>query len=181
MYEARRVLEEDSYVDDNLTSHNFKERLDELTEEVEEILKAGGFSLKPWVQSGQSERLESTVEDLGTRKSSEKSKALILPNQMRDEDNKALGIGYLVKEDKLYMMTSINFSKRNGKMRTGQDLLREEVRSKTPNPLTRRELLSQVAGLCDPIGLTTPAKQKGAIFVRKAFQETVKVGLTQDT
>lgn len=41
---------------------------------------------------------------------------------------------------------------------------------KTPNPLTRRELLSQVAGLYDPIGLVTPAKQKGAILVRKAFQ-----------
>ena len=31
---------------------------------------------------------------------------------MRDEDNKALGIGYEVEEDKLDMMTSINFSKK---------------------------------------------------------------------
>lgn len=39
------------------------------------------------------------------------------------------------------------------------------------NPLTRRALLSQVAGLYDPIGLVMPTKQKGAILVRKAFQE----------
>lgn len=66
---------------------------------------------------------------------------------MRDEDNKALGIGYQVEEDKLYMMTSINFSKRKQKMRVGKNLLKEEVRPETPNPLTRRELLSQIAGL----------------------------------
>jgi hypothetical protein len=53
----------------------------------------------------------------------------------------------------------------------GQNLLGEEVRGKTPNPLTRRQLLSQVASLYDPIGLVTPAKQKGAILVRRAFQE----------
>lgn len=38
-------------------------------------------------------------------------------------------------------------------MRLGQDLLREEVRRQTPDPLTRRELLSQVSSLYDPLGL----------------------------
>ena len=46
----------------------------------------------------------------------EKKKTVILPNQMRDEDNKALGIGYKVEDDQLYMMTSINFSKRKKKI-----------------------------------------------------------------
>ncbi|XP_063747648.1 uncharacterized protein LOC134869709, partial [Eleginops maclovinus] len=101
--------------------------------------------------------------------------------KLRDEDNKALGIGYVVEEDKLYLMASINFSRRRGKMRTGQDLLMEEVRSNTPDPLTRRLLLSQVAGLYDPIGLVTPLKQKGAILVRKAFQETASGNLAQNT
>lgn len=178
---AHRVIEEDSYVDDILTSHNNPIRLEEITKEVEEILKAGGFSLKPWIRSGQSGRQESVAQAFPTKKPSEGGNALILPNQRRDEDNKALGIGYLVEEDKLYMMTSINFSKRRGKMRTGQDLLMEEVREKTPNPLTRRELLSQVAGLYDPIGLVTPVKQKGAILVRRAFQETGSVNLARDT
>lgn len=89
-------------------------------------------------------------------------KTLILPNQMRDKDNKALGIGYRMDEDKLYMLTSVNFSKRKKKMRVGKDLLKEEVRTETPNPLTRRALLSQVAGLYDPIGLVTPAKTEGS-------------------
>lgn len=39
----------------------------------------------------------------------------------------------------------------------------------TPNPLTWRELLSQVSGLYYPLGLVTPAKQKRAILVLLEF------------
>ncbi len=83
---------------------------------------------------------------------------LTLPNQLREDDNKALGVGYLVQEDELFVMVSINFSRRK-KMRTETDLTEGEVEVKTPNPLTRRVLLSQIAGLYDPIGLVTPVKQ----------------------
>ncbi|XP_077453384.1 uncharacterized protein LOC144071828 isoform X1 [Stigmatopora argus] len=172
--EECRILEEDSYVDDVLTSHNDLEKLDGYTNRVEEILKAGGFILKPWLRSGQSGR-EILTEGASS------SNILILPNQRRGEDDKALGVGgYIVESDKLYPMTSVNFSKRIKKMRVGQNLLGEEVRENTPKPLTRRQLLSQVAGLYDPIGLVTPAKQKGAILVRKAFQEA-GTSRTQDT
>lgn len=51
-----------------------------------------------------------------------------------------------------------------------------------PNSVTRRELLSQVSGLYDPLGLVTPVKQKGAILVRRAFQEAkVKYSPLEDT
>lgn len=66
-------------------------------------------------------------------------------------------------------------------MRVGKDLLKEDVRTETPNPLTRRVLLTQVAGLYDPIGRATPVKQKGAILVRKAFQEGRGGKQTQET
>lgn len=56
-------------------------------------------------------------------------------------------------------------------MRLGQDLLTEEVTQQTPDPLTRRELFSQVSGLYDPFSLVAPAKQKGAILIRRACQE----------
>ncbi|KAL0165741.1 hypothetical protein M9458_037585, partial [Cirrhinus mrigala] len=170
MREERRVIEEDSYVDDLLTSHNDPHRLDKIQDGVEKILKAGGFYLKPWVRSGQSGRRDGAEPIPLT---------LTLPNQLREEDNKALGVGYLVQEDKLFVMVSINFSSRKKKMRTEIDLTEEEVEIKTPIPLTRRVLLSQIAGLYDPIGLVTPVKQKGVILVRRAFQEAGK--LTKDT
>lgn len=90
---------------------------------------------------------------------------------MKEGDNKALGFEYLAKEDNLHIKTFINFSRRNKKMRVGQDLQLDQIRAKTPCPLTRRELLSQVASLYDPVGHVTPLKQKGAILVRKAFQQ----------
>lgn len=151
MMEERRVIEEDSYVDDLLTSHNYPHRLNEIQEGVEKILRAGGFYLKTWIWSGQSGRRDGADS---------KPMTLTLPNQLREEDNKALGVGYLVQEDKLFVMVSINFSNKKKKMRTEIDLTEEEVEVKTPNPLTRRVLLSQIAGLYDVIGLVTPVKQK---------------------
>lgn len=173
MVGERRVLVEDSYVDDILTSHDDIKKLEKITKGVEEILKAGGFSLKPWIFSGQSGRSGTT--------SNSSSKTLVLPNQMQDEESKALGVGYEPETDKLRIMTSINFSKKRGKMRTGLDLHEDEVRSNTPSPLTRRVLLSQVAALYDPIGLATPAKQRGVILVRESYQEAGKDNTSKNT
>lgn len=52
---------------------------------------------------------------------------IVLANQLKTEYNKALGLGYIMNEDKLYVMVRINFSKRKKEMRLGQDLLLEEV------------------------------------------------------
>lgn len=79
--EERRVLEEDSYVDDILTSQNDQERLNEIINGLEEILTAGGFALKPWVRSGQSGRQVTGAQTQG--------QVIILPNQMKEEDSKA--------------------------------------------------------------------------------------------
>lgn len=98
-------------------------------------------------------------------------KTIVLPNQLTEDDNIALGLGYILDDDKLHIMGGVNFSKKKKKLCLGQDLLKEEVRLRTPQPLTRRELLSQVAGLYDPLGLVALAKQKGTILVRRAFQE----------
>lgn len=173
--EERRVLQEDVYVDDILTSHNSMDQLKLITSNVEQILKTGGFHIKPWLYSDQSGRKESRDKET-------EPQTVFLPNQLTEEDNKALGLGYTVKDDKLHVVIAVNFSKKKKKMRLGQNLLKEEVRSQTPNPLTRRELLSQVSGLYDPLGLVTPAKQKGAILVRRAFQEAkVNYGLSENT
>lgn len=161
----RRVLEQDAYVDNILTSHDDLGQLKQITANVERILEAGGFYMKPWVYSGQSGRHESS------HLKKEASEVMVLPNQLSEENSKALGLGYDPESDKLHLMVAVNFSKKKKKMRLGENLSREEVRTHVPDPLTRRELLSQVSGLYDPLGLATPVKQKGAILVRRAFQE----------
>ncbi|XP_060757417.1 methyltransferase-like protein 23 isoform X2 [Neoarius graeffei] len=159
---------------DILTSHNNLDHLKCLTSNIEQILQAGGFFMKPWIYSDQSGRSELRGEKI-------ESNTMILPNQLTEEDNKALGLGYTVDDDKLHVMVVVNFSKKKKKMRLGQDLLKEQVREQTPDPLTRRELLSQVSGLYDPLGLVAPAKQKGAILIRRAFQEAKVMYCIEDT
>lgn len=106
-----QVLQHDSYVNDILTSHNNLDQLKTITANVERILKAGSFELKPWVFSGQSGR-----KDCNDKLEKTKAKTMVLPNQMHDDDNKALGLGYTVEEDNLHVMIAINFSKRKKKM-----------------------------------------------------------------
>lgn len=102
--------------------------------------------------------LQSKCEETGP-------KTIVLPNQLTENDNKALGLGYTLDDDKLHVMVAVNFSRKKRKLRLGQNLLKEEVQLQTPKPFTRREVLSQVAGLYDPLGLVAPAKQKGTILV----------------
>lgn len=91
----------------------------------------------------------------------DKTETTILTNFMCDEDSKAFVFGYQVEQDKLHVRIGINFSKRMKKMCLGQDLFdqgtEEQIRTQTPNPLTRREL--QVIGLYDQVELVTPVKQ----------------------
>lgn len=87
------------------------------------------------------------------------------------DDNKVLGLGYTVVEDKLCVIIAINFLNRLKNDVTGENLLQEKIRAQTSNPLTRMELLIQLAGLYDSPGLITPAKKKEAILVDRAFQE----------
>lgn len=103
--------------------------------DVERNLRAGRFQLKPWVFSGQNGRRECSEEPEEKLDKTE-GRCLTLPNQMSGEDNKALGLGYVVEENKLYVTNSINFLRRK-KMRLGQNLLHKQVRSQTPNALMR--------------------------------------------
>ncbi|XP_077397336.1 BCAS3 microtubule associated cell migration factor isoform X1 [Festucalex cinctus] len=181
MVEERRVITEDSYVDDILTSHDNIEALENVTTGVEAILKAGGFFLKPWILSSQSGRSVDPANSSISEVTVCVPKTVVLSNQMQDKESKALGVCYEPEADKLRVMTSINFSKKRGKMRTGINLYEGQFRSNTPNPLTCRILLGQIARFYDPIGLATPAKQKGVMLVREAYQEMSKSNSSKDT
>lgn len=109
--EEQRVLEEDAYVDDILTSHNGLRQLKEITANIEKILEAGEFHLKPWMYSVQSGRKMSNDQE------KRELVTMILPNQLTEEDNKALGLGSIPDDDKLHVMVDVNFSKKEQKMR----------------------------------------------------------------
>ena len=156
--EERQVIVDNAYGDNILVSHNDPQKLSEILKGVETILATGGFYLKPWVLFGQSGRSGSVPTEPQT---------IVLLNQLRGDDNKALGVGYNVREDKFFLMVAVNISARRKKTRTEINLTLGDIEDKTPNPLTRRMLLSQVAELYDPLGQATPLKQKGVILIRR--------------
>lgn len=139
----RRVLEQDVYVDDILTSHDDLGQLKQITANVEHILEAGGFYMKPWVYSDQGRRSEASIEKGPAEGKKGATQLMVLQNQLSEESSKPLGLGYDPVEDKLHLMVVVNFSKKRKKMRLGENLLKQEVRAHVPDPLTRRELLSQ--------------------------------------
>lgn len=85
-----------------LTSHDNLDQPRTIKANEEEILKAEGFELNHWVCSGQ--RRRESRDELGKNN----NKTMVLLNQMHDDDNKALGLGYIIEEDKLHVMIAIN-------------------------------------------------------------------------
>lgn len=47
---------------------------------------------------------------------------MVFPNQLSEENNKGLGLGYDPESDKLHLMVAVNFSKK--KMKLGENLSR---------------------------------------------------------
>ena len=73
----------------------------------------------------------------------------------------------------MYVRSSINFSKKIQKMRTGPDLSEDKIEVNLPTPLTKRIVLSQLLGTFDPSGFVSPFKIKGSILFRKTWQCTL--------
>ena len=90
--------------------------------------------------------------DSGTKPT--ENKAIInLPNAVKGTEATALGLGYDVEKDYLYVRGSINLSRKIQKMYTGPDLNKSEVSQNVPNPLTKRIVMSQLMAVFDSCGL----------------------------
>lgn len=77
-------------MDSILMSHNNGDQLKTITTNVEWIFKNWGFELNPWILSGQSQRKEHSDE---LDKCQEIN--MVLLNQMSNDDNKVVGLGYV--------------------------------------------------------------------------------------
>ena len=137
------------YVDDFLDSADSLTELNDLKSNVESVLKRGGFKIKHWLDSGV----------LPT----EQTATIFLPNALEGNESTALGLGYNVQNDSLYVRSSVNFSKKIQKMRTGPNLCEQEIERNFPSTLTKRMVLAQLMGTFDPCGLISPFKMKGSI------------------
>ncbi|XP_068224562.1 uncharacterized protein [Palaemon carinicauda] len=90
---ASKMIVEDSYVDDIISSVNSKDCALERIKEVEEVLRLGGFQIKYWVLSGEDKDNNARV--------------------LNTEQEKVLGLSWKPKLDTFSYRVKLNFSKKN--------------------------------------------------------------------
>ena len=142
-----KLVNENSFVDDLITSCPSHDSASRLIKDTEKVLLEGGFKLKEWIVSG-SNHMHSIEDEL---------------SESREE--KILGMLWKPDVDCFSFKISISFN--NRKRMGGEDLLKvDEIRIATPRDLTRRRILSQIAKIFDPLGLITPVTLGAKVLMR---------------
>ncbi len=91
---ATKLIENDSYVDDLITSVEDQVAANELMQEVDTVLGKGGFHIKEWVISGEG--------NLST----------LHPKVVFSKEEKVLGLSWDPHHDHFYFKVCLNFSKK---------------------------------------------------------------------
>ncbi|XP_055633964.1 uncharacterized protein LOC129774271 [Toxorhynchites rutilus septentrionalis] len=137
--EASRVVKKDVYVDDLISGENTVERTIQLQRDLMELLQRGGFRLRKWV-SNSLEVLSAIPGELqGTRS----------PMQFDPKETiKTLGICWEPETDTLCFNVSVNPKN---------------------SMATKREILSTIAQLYDPLGIVSPVIVQAKILMQQLW------------
>ena len=114
--------------------------------QIELVAAQGGFNYKPWIVSG---------EDVDVQQVAAPS---------ADDPEKALGVFWMVKEDKFFIKVAVGNKKKQVTINLMTVLENPKLK------LTVRNCLSLHSKAFDPIGLDLPTKMIGALLFRKTLQ-----------
>ncbi|CAB3984060.1 Hypothetical predicted protein [Paramuricea clavata] len=143
--QAANLLKHSSYVDDLIDSRLSKPDALTIAKEAEDILAKGGFVVKCWQFSGETQpRVKEELLKLDLpEKSVESSDQGLIMLKGTDENLRVLGLGWNPKKDTITYEVTLNFSSKRHGVRTGPNLLENDLPSALPNVLTRRIVLEQ--------------------------------------
>ena len=147
------IIENDSYVDDIMSSVDEEEEAAKLTTGIDFVLEKGGFFIKRWITSAKTAEPMSSFDICDVTKST---------------SEKVLGVFWSPSEDVFRFKAKINFSEKNRNVHTEADLDIEDLQKRFPVLLTSRMVLSQVAKIFDPLGFLTPFTLKAKLLLRKS-------------
>ena len=86
---------------------------------------------------------------------------------------KVLGMEWEPQNDRILYSSRLNFSDTKQK---NPDLCLTQLPAAIPEKLTKRQILSQVNGIYDPLGLISPFTVKAKIMLRKLWAQDQKFG-----
>ena len=163
--DAAQMLKKSTYVDDIVDSVSSKEVALEVTEKAEQILKKGGFKVKCWQLSGNSEVLPG--KDFITSTSEQVSSVPLMKGS--DDVTRVLGVGWNPHDDFILFQVTLNFSPKRKGERTGPNLSAADIPFAIPVVLTRRIVLEQVMSIFDPLGLLSPFTLQAKLNLRETW------------
>ena len=153
---AVEVIMKNSYVDDLIDSFKSDEMARKIASEISEILQHGNFFIKEWIFSSDHD-ISSSEYDITCVTGDNKKTSV-------------LGCKWDRSTDSFVFSVKLNFSEKKRKVRTGPNLDNNDVPSCLPIVITKRQVLSQLSGIWDPQGLSSPIIVKGKIQMRKLWQ-----------
>jgi hypothetical protein len=139
--EASSILVENSYMDDIPGRVVSEEVGQKIMTEVNSILEKKGFKIKDWTFSGQSNSGKGTADQRAVQ--------TLLDKSTDDEIGKVLGMGWDSEAD-IIKFTSRRISGAKGES-------------------TKRECLSTIYSIYDPLGILTPVTVAAKIILRKIW------------
>lgn len=138
--EASKSIMEDFYMDDYISGANDIETAEVLYQNVSEVLKSGGMHLRKWCSNN--EKMRSTFSNT--------SKEIYYSlNLGPEETTTSLGLNWCPTTDKLLF-------------------LNKAINSKRTN--TKRELLSTLNSVFNPLGFLGPVLIRGKVFLQELWQ-----------
>ncbi|XP_063390141.1 uncharacterized protein LOC134675762 [Cydia fagiglandana] len=138
---ASEIIDRDFYMDDVLTGFDDVKSALEAHEELNKVMSKSGFELQKWASN--SREFMSAIQP-------EKRESSNTVDMNRKSQIKTLGIIWNIDEDKL-------------------KVTQKEIN--TEKPVTKRNVLGQIASLFDPLGWLAPAIMKAKMFMQKLWLE----------
>ncbi|XP_056010774.1 uncharacterized protein LOC130051848 [Ostrea edulis] len=154
---AAELVIKNSYVDDLLISVNTVCEAKEIIQDTEMMLSHGGFRVKHWIISG------------------DQSEHFTGMNVLCAEQENILGMCWLPKDDVWTFKAKLNFSSKRRGIHLEDDLKEEQLHL-IPDNLTHRMVLSQVAGIYDPLGLIASYVLYAKILMRSMCSKEIQNG-----
>ena len=146
--DAAQTLITQAYVDDIIDSvMSYPDALLR-SGNCDKIANLGGFAFKGWTYGGYE----------------------VPPDVIRETAQRVLGVIYEGSTDTIYFPPKLNFSARKRKIPTGPNLTEEDVPHGIPQDMSKRDVLSQVMSIYDPLGILSPVTLQAKLLLRNSFE-----------
>lgn len=168
--EAADTVLRNSYVDDIADSVDSLESAQERTNEIDDMLQAGGFKIKKWTYTSNGATDNNNTVNVITEFTIPSSSH---PPGQKLSNHKILGMKWDPEGDLFSFEIKLNFAPKRKNTST-QFTITINIDILIPIPLTKRMIVSQVNRMYDPVGLIGPFLLRAKLLMRELWKGIAK-------